>query len=439
MVLCFDDRIMNPVSARDRISAIDILRGAALFGILAANMRGLAGPRAVYFDPDALWNAPWDRITSGLNFLLVQQKFITIFSVLFGLGFAIQMSRAMERGGGLWFYARRLAILALFGVAHAWVVWWGDILFDYAVTGLLLFVFFRKCRPKTVAIWATLLLSVEMVMPLGFWAWSRLRPAAAPAAQSSRQPGRQSAPQQPPSAAERQRRIQREIRMQTGSYPEIVRSNFEIWRRSHRNPVLYVVLLPLFLSGLWLWRSGFIPNLPAYIPTLGRVWKGALALALPLIGFIVYVETAVKPPRNQPTLAGGLEGSAMMLLALSLAATYGALLLAGAQSPRWQPRLAPFGAVGRMALTNYLLQSVLLTWAFRLTGLYAQPWFGPLLLLVPTILFFAMQVWASNWWLERYQFGPLEWLWRSLTYGHKQPLRRITEAPHRDEAAAAEA
>ncbi|HET8549862.1 MAG TPA: DUF418 domain-containing protein, partial [Bryobacteraceae bacterium] len=111
----------------------------------------------------------------------------------------------------------------------------------------------------------------------------------------------------------------------------------------------------------------------------------------------------------------------------AISAFYGSSVLLLAIRDEWKARLAPFGAVGRMALTNYVMQSVVLANLFWLTGLYGRV--GPAIGLIPTFLLYAGQVKFSVWWLERYRFGPAEWLWRSLTYGQKQPMRRIASPP----------
>src|SRR5690242_20560580 len=117
---------MMPTRASERIDVIDILRGMALFGILAANMRGFSAPAQVYFNTDALFKGHLDSIVQEWIYILVQGKFITLFSFLFGLGFAVQMDRARERGKSVGFYPRRLFVLLLFGLIHSWFIWWGD-------------------------------------------------------------------------------------------------------------------------------------------------------------------------------------------------------------------------------------------------------------------------------------------------------------------------
>jgi uncharacterized protein len=144
---------VGPVSLSERILFIDVLRGMALFGILAANMRAFFGPLDIYGEIGLLFHSRADVWAQGLVDMFFQGKFISIFSFLFGLGFAIQLSRAEAKGVRfLSFYPRRLLALALFGLIHGIFIWAGDILLTYAVSGAIL-LFFRKRQQKTLLWW----------------------------------------------------------------------------------------------------------------------------------------------------------------------------------------------------------------------------------------------------------------------------------------------
>ena len=119
---------IGPVPGEDRITVIDCLRGAALFGILTANMRGFNAPFSAYIEPWLMWTWLPDRLMQSVVDWLVQGKFITIFAALFGIGFAIQMDRAAARMQNVGFYGRRMAGLLGIGLAHSFLLWWGDIL-----------------------------------------------------------------------------------------------------------------------------------------------------------------------------------------------------------------------------------------------------------------------------------------------------------------------
>ena len=155
---------LRPVSVGERIEVLDALRGAALFGIIAANMRGFSGPLAAYFDHTLMWTDPVNRVAQGFVDLFIQGKFITLFAFMFGIGFAIQMERADRSGvASRIFYVRRLAILLLFGALHFVFVWWGDILAPYALMGFLLMLF-RTRSQKALLRWSAVLYAWPLLL-----------------------------------------------------------------------------------------------------------------------------------------------------------------------------------------------------------------------------------------------------------------------------------
>src|SRR5262249_3310184 len=143
---------IGPVPADERITVIDCLRGAALFGILMANMRGFHAPLTAYMRAD-YWTWMPDRVTQALVDCFISGKFITIFAALFGIGFAVQLDRAAARGRDLSFFARRMVVLLIIGLAHSFLLWWGDILVTYAVCGWFL-MSFRGASNIRLLVWA---------------------------------------------------------------------------------------------------------------------------------------------------------------------------------------------------------------------------------------------------------------------------------------------
>lgn len=397
---------MTPVAASERVDAIDILRGAALFGILAANMRALGGPWIAYDKPGLLFPGFADRLVQGLLDVFVTLKFLSLFSFLFGLGFAVQMSRAEARGTAVSsFYPRRLLVLLLFGVLHGAFVFWGDILSAYAMMGLVLLAF-RRRQQRTILRWATLWAATPGILVLlAFVALQFWHPPPFP---------------DPDRTSEVHRLI---AAVNEGSAADVVRENFRSWRSFVPRNLSVLGLLPAFLLGLWTWRSGIVQDLDGHEGRLRRVCRIALPLGLVMSCYAVAhsLVRGPRPPRPSDVLTAaalicGIYGT--FTLAIGYASGLALLL----RQDRWRQRLAPAAAVGRMALTNYLLQSLVCVPLFAALDLYGRV--GPALLLIPTILLFAAQVWLSNRWLRRFQFGPMEWLWRGLTYGRLVPLRR---------------
>lgn len=414
---------MGPTTASERIGAIDILRGLALFGILAANMRGFFVPEQAYFVPGVWFKDGADRIAQYFIDYLVQGKFITLFACLFGVGFAVQISRAMDSGRSIRFYPRRLLILLVFGLIHGALIWWGDILLGYAVCGFVLLLF-RNRTQKTVAIWSLVLF---LLPALGMTVYAALV-ALGKAPMSAGGFG-------PPPASDEV--IRNAVNAYRGGVVEHFGQNMRDWARANAPvlPIVLIFVLPRFLAGLWVWRTGLFRNLEERVPALRRIWIWSGLLGAAGTAAMLFIQFGIGLTPGKASLATLAKQILEHLTVPAISAFYGSSVLLLSLRADWKPRLAPFGAVGRMALTNYLTQSVLLTYLFWLSGLYGRV--GPALGLIPTFLLYAAQVKFSVWWLERYQFGPVEWLWRALTYGQKPPMRRITQAPEPPEQVAA--
>lgn len=397
----------NPVSTYERILFIDVLRGMALFGILAANMRAFFAPLDIYGNIGALFPGHADRIAQGFIDIFIQGKFITLFSFMFGLGFAIQLTRAEARGVRfMGFYPRRLVALAIFGLIHGILIWAGDILLTYAFSGALLLLF-RKRQQKTLLWWAGSLFSVPILVSTVFmlmytfglrFRWMIPKPPD-------------------------MKKIQPIIAIYAhGTVRQILIQNWVEWKHVAAFTLFGAYLLALFLLGMWVWRSGLIERLSEYQPVLKRVcmWCIPVGLALNIYATVVFAVT----PQDRWSYWGWSAGVLDFPSAHVLSAGYAAGLALIFISGRYRPFLTKFAAVGRMALTNYLMQSVVCTLFFYsyTTGLYGRV--GPAWGLVPTFVLFGAQIALSNWWLARYRFGPMEWLWRGLTYGKFPSMTR---------------
>ena len=401
------DGAMAPVAAGERIDVIDILRGMTLFGILMANMRGFSAPEQLYFTIGRMFSGTADAIAQGFIDFFVQGKCITLFAFLFGLGFAVQMTRAEERGKSVSFYPRRLAILFVIGMIHATLIWWGDILVPYALMGFALLLF-RKRSQKTIALYAVGFFCSEFLVTIGFTIWGHFHPSAPP----------------PPRAVGLTPQMLHSISVyRDGSFWDMARLRVEDWSQANW-PAWWMLTFvwPRFLAGLWVWRTGLLKNVEAHVPLIRKVCGWSLAIGLGCDAAMAYFKWVMPPPRGVPTLAGLLNQFSHSLSLPALACFYACVVLLLVQNANWKRRLSPFAAVGRMALTNYLLQSLLCTWFFHWTKLFGKV--GPAMGLVPTVALFAIQIPVSVWWLRHYEFGPMEWLWRSLTYGRFQSNRK---------------
>jgi len=385
---------------------LDILRGAALFGILASNMRAFNSPLPVYVDHSLMWTGTADRITQDAIDLLITGKFITLFAFLFGIGFGIQMDRAAERHASNWFYLRRLAVLLIVGLLHAFLVWWGDILAPYALMGFVLYLF-RNRSQESIALWAMVL-----------YIWPLIPMAAGAAFPVS---GEQIQGPARATAAEIARIVQV---YSSGTYAQIVQEHLKEFSFQIRNLLFfYPRVLGIFLAGLWVWRSGFLSSLGEQKPLLKRCQRWGLSIGLAGNAMTVAIEEIWKPdPFNLgPSTAAQYLVASLAVPALSLgyASTLALLYMRSAGD---RAVLRPFGAAGRTALTNYLAQSAICTALYNSWGCGLFGSVGPLAGLIPTVAIYAAQVSAGVAWLRRFKFGPAEWLWRVLTYG------RIREA-----------
>ncbi len=398
---------VGPVSLAERIVFIDVLRGMALFGILAANMRAFVAPLDAYGNIGLLFHSRADVLAQAFIDLFFQGKFISIFSFLFGLGFAIQLSRAEARGVRfLGFYPRRLLALALFGLVHGILIWSGDILLTYSLSGAILLLF-RNRQQKTLLWWAGSLFALPLVVGTILTAiyYTRFRfhwmnP-------------------KPPDMNKLYAIIQIYAH---GTVRQILTQNWAGWKSDLPTQLFAIYAVGLFLLGMWVWRAGIVQRLDEYRPILKRVCAWCIPVGLIINGYVAAVNAIVPP--DQITLAVRIANIVHFLGAHILAAGYISGLALIFLNEKWRRFVLPFAAVGRTALTNYLMESVLCTLFFYnyTTGLYGR--IGPALALVPTVVLFAAQVVVSNWWLKRYRFGPMEWLWRGMTYGKFPSMRR---------------
>jgi len=399
---------VGPVSLSERIQYIDVLRGMALFGILAANMRAFFAPMDAYDHILALFPGRADVIGQFFVDAFIQGKFISIFSFLFGMGFAIQMSRAEAKGVKfLGFYPRRLLALALFGIIHGALIWAGDVLLTYACSGAMLLLF-RNRQQKTLLWWAFSLMSVPIVVSSVFFAlyFTRWRPSwIVP---------------KPPDMA----KLNAVIHIYaTGTWRQILAQNWVEWKQELPVTLFAIYALSLFLLGMWVWRAGIVQNLEQYKPVLRKVCAWCLPIGLTICIFVGYQRSLPREVTVSRWLGGVLWLPGSHILAAGYASGIALLFL----NDGWKKVLMPFAAVGRTALTNYLAQSVICTWFYYSwgTGLFGKV--GPAWGWIPTLVLYSAQVGISNLWLTRYRFGPMEWLWRGMTYG-KFPAMRKTES-----------
>ena len=400
-----------PIDVAERIHALDVIRGFALLGILLMNIEYFQKPmQAVVFGLDTTQTGA-DYAVAWASYTFVQGKFYTMFSLLFGIGFVIFLDRAFARGAAArLLFARRLLVLALIGAAHAFLVWNGDILLLYAAVGFLLLLFANTPARRLWKWGVAFVLVAPAMMWLGAWGMSY--------ALAGPQGAGVVAEIEAQRAALNADIAHGHLVYSAGSYLEAVQWRLHEWFSLYAGGgwlFFCTSILGMFLIGAAFGRGGVFTAPAASRP---------LFLKLAITGFLIGIPAALYVGMNAealsmmyPTMAGAKVFAASTVANLALSLAYVGTL---ALSTRFLTRLGP---AGRMALTNYLAQSVVFTLLFYGYGLGLYGEYGRAATTVMAVVFFALQVWFSGWWLERYRIGPMEWLWRSLTYGRAQPLR----------------
>jgi uncharacterized protein len=403
---------IGPVRGPERIDFLDALRGFALAGVLLANLELLSGYAFLSSaDQAALPSAAADNVVGSLLFdVFVENKFLGLFALLFGLGFSLQLDRARSRGAELLpTFRRRLGWLFAFGVAHAWLLWWGDILRFYAVWGLLLPLFAAR-RPRTLLVWGLLL---GVVLPA---AWRVGISLAASAGSVSAKDAAGESLEAATLAA-----------FAEGTYLDVLRANWTYsWRSllSATQGPYQLAIFGRFLLGMWIGRMGLFHDIEAHRVVLRRI--AAWSLGVGLIGNGVF---AAIPLLQEMGLLGYPRWLAWRFVVtypgfLALTMFYACGLALLWLRDDWRERVELFAPVGRMALTNYVLQSVCGVWLFYgfTSGPRLMGQFGPSALIPVWAAVFAAQVVMSHLWLRQFRCGPCEWLWRMLTYGRVEAL-----------------
>ena len=402
-----------------RLQTLDAIRGVAVMGILLMNIVAFALPSAAYFNPLAAGHAgDADLWAWAIAYVLVDGKMRGLFSFLFGASMllVVDRARASGRSGAAVHYARMLVLLG-FGIVHFTFVWYGDILNHYAVIGMIAFAFV-SLRVRTLAWMAAALFAISTLIftasTLGFAGIraDAMKPHASAAAIADWQANVDAFGVPAPAT------VAKEVAIYRGPYSGMVRDRID----HHAGDAVQILIfggaetLGLMLAGMAGLKSGFLTGAwdrRRYLRWAGIAYLIGIPPAIALAwltwhnGFdalTVFATGLIPTPLRVATMIG----HASLILAL----------LKGASGPS----AALLTATGRMAFSNYLGTSLLMTTLF-----YGFGWFGMLprawLYHIPPLVWLLMLAWSKPW-LDRFQYGPMEWLWRSLARGRVQPMRR---------------
>lgn len=410
----------RPEPSGERIASLDFIRGIAVLGILAANIVAFGQPMTAYMYPAAFLteHGPAEDIMWALQFVLIDGKMRGLFTLLFGAGVYLFMERAWARGAGAGLQARRLFWLGVIGLAHFFLLWRGDILFIYALSGMFLLPFLGLSarRQLVLGLFGYLLGAIlygAATISMEYVATADL-PAGSPLIEAQR------------GLIESQQAdladgvVEAEL-VSGHDYAGFVAHNFDAHALGPVMLFAFFLLesVPLMLIGMALYRFGLFDGRLDRRRLLRWGWAGVIAGTLLTVPIALWAMTMGLG--YYTTLAAFVGWSMLPRLAAILGLAALLALLAPSATGWLGQRLA---AAGRVAFTNYLGTSVLMVLVFHgwAGGLFGKLTRGELYL-VMLGAWVVMLAWP-RWWLARYRYGPLEWLWRCLTYGRRFPLRR---------------
>jgi uncharacterized protein len=383
---------LTPIQVNERIQAIDIIRGFAILGIFIVNMPAFNFP-IQYLPLEKWWTSPQDQITSMLIDIFAQASFYTLFSFLFGFGTYIFYERVTAKGYSFKkYFTRRLLGLLLIGCIHAFFIWDGDILISYSLIGILLLLFHRFS--PTLWIWLGLTLIILPSFVLGGllfivvlldpknagWPYDAELGAKAMEVYSS------------------------------GSFLEIAEQRVHDWLyvNNFENAIFLVLaLFPMFLLGMYSAKKKWFAHIEDHIKKMKFICIGAFIISCVFKLLPYYYEKNIATEFLQDSIGG--PASAIF---------YASFLALIVRREFWRKLLSPLSFVGRMSLSNYLFQSILCTTLFYNYGFGLYGKIGPFYGFILTLFIYFIQIIWSKQWFKRFNYGPIEWLWRRMTYGN---------------------
>jgi uncharacterized protein len=390
----------------NRIEVIDVLRGFTLLGIILVHFteQYYAGQPPKVHENYGAHNLA-DMIVLGFIGIFISGKFFMIFSFLFGMSFFIQLDKSDDSPAFLFRFAWRLIVLFIIGLGHH-LHYRGDILTIYAVLGFGLLLCYKL--PDKFLLVLALLLVFDTPAILQRTFDILLSNSASPF----------------PIGDEKELEIYYST-LKSGSYLDMLRANFYEFKSKFDFQILsgrLYITMGLFLLGLYAGRKKVFENIP-FFKKLIRLGLWMLLGCVVFAGLLALIIFVAKVEMSQ-AVQFLLGGTVYDVFNIALAAIYVGLIVTAFQREKWHRRLMNFYEVGRMGLTSYLMQALIGTWLLFSYGLALLGNFGASVWAAISLIVFALQIVFSKWWLGRFQYGPAEWLWRSLTYFKEWPLKK---------------
>ena len=417
-------QLSSPISSAEREIFMDVLRGFAILGIFIANLgAGFSGFREEAAATGPFLVSGWDHKMSFLHHMFIEGKFYSIFSLLFGWGIALQFKRAEAKGiNALPTVKRRLLFMLLLGAIHL-LIWPGDIVFFYALLGFLLLPF-RKLSDKKLLVIGACLILFPILLYAAKMQWKWLNAPAGIMYQTGQQ------------LDKKLLGISSEAEyfafVKNAGWWDLLKGNLSgfFYRFSY---LFFVSRIPkvlgMFLIGYALGRSGFYQNIDKNKKTVYCVVGLGLLIGLPANFYLAHYISNFMNDYWGLKRNGFYQTLAYAVGVVPLALAYVGLFMLIFQSSAGKKILSILAPVGKMAFTNYIMQSLIGHFVFLQAGLGYYGKVGPVYYTLFGIAVFIMQIIVSTIWLRYYNYGPVEWLWRSATYKKWQPLRKRAPTP----------
>jgi uncharacterized protein len=391
------------VSDSERAEVLDALRAFALLGILISHVPDftgynfLAAPQRALLDPLGI-----DPTVSAWLVLIIREKFVSLFSLLFGIGFAVQLDSSARQGAAFrWRFGRRLGALFIMGAIHA-AIWYGDILKDYAVLGLALLLA-SQWPLRRIAIAAAVLFLARLAWPLLFYSVFTAV-------------GHSNVIDAPDQA------FADGVTDLSKGFTAFFLANLQLVKLKALQMFYegrFITILTMFFIGAWIGKVKLYRNLPQHRKLLVRVLAVCAPIGILADAALIPFEhaTNVFPPTHDWVAFQSLVAIAAPALCLAYASAFALAWLA--LNGRFLRRIAP---IGRTALSSYISQTLICTVAFVWFGLGHN--LGATGCLIAAVVIFTIQCVLARTWLQYFRFGPLEWIWRCATYAEWIEIRR---------------